>query len=226
MTVYQRITWKSFRNRVPKANMRGNRSQRAFERSGVCQSGDQENSEFSEQIDLLIRLGPLLIVGEVKCWLYPADAIERFNQLRKLRKAAEQVKRKANALRARPDVAAKALGLSEELCQHLRVVPLVVSNQGFGFSLDLGGCFVTDAAFLKRYLDNGSLVIGYASDVRTGAAAPMVATMYERESQAAERIERNFRDPVVLRRFEQRISWEKIPFPTPIGETVSSLLRD
>jgi hypothetical protein len=161
-----------------------------------------------------------LIVGEVKCWLFPADAIERFYQLRKLRKAAEQAKRKADALRSRPDVAAKALGLTEEVCENLRVMPLVVSNQGFGFSLDLDGCLATEAAFLERYLDNGALVISYAVDVRTGALMPMVATIYERESQAAEKIEKELSDPVVLRRFEQRILWEEVPFPTPTGETV------
>jgi hypothetical protein len=110
-----------------------------------------------------IRLGSLLIVGEVKCWLYPADPIERFNHLKKLRAAAEQASRKAALLRDRPDVAARALGLSEDICRQLRVVPLVVANQGFGFSLDLGGCIVADAQFLETYLGNGTLTIGAAN---------------------------------------------------------------
>jgi hypothetical protein len=59
-------------------------------------------ADFAEQIDLLIRLGDILIVAEVKCWLFPADPYERFKHFGKLKKAAEQAVRKAAAIRTRP----------------------------------------------------------------------------------------------------------------------------
>jgi hypothetical protein len=180
----------------------------------------RKDANFSEQIDLLIRLGQLLIVGEVKCWLFPADPFERFNHLRKLRDAARQASRKAELLRKRPDVAAKALYLTEEECRQLRVVPLVVANQGFGFSLNVDGCLVTDATFLRNYLGAGAINTGMAIDPRTGQVMPSTTTFYERETQAGDRFESMFATPVVLKRFIDRISWTRIPFPTASGGRV------
>jgi hypothetical protein len=180
-----------------------------------CASSEiKKTADFEEQIDLLVRLGDLLIVGEVKCWLYPADPHEQFNHLKKLRAAAEQAKRKARLLQGRPDVAAKALGLSEDECRKLRVVPLVVTNQGFGFSLNVDGCAVTDAAFLVTYLGAGTIATAAAIDRRTGLMEPTTTTLYERETQAADRFEQAVASPTVLKRFLDRLTWTKIPFPT------------
>jgi len=190
-------------------------------KEAVCAEREiRKDSYFGEQIDLLIRLGSLLIVGEIKCWLYPADPFERFNHLRKLSDAAEQAKRKADMLRGRPDVAAKALGLSEDVCRQLRVVPIVVANQGFGFSLNFGGCVVADAAFLETYLGNGTLAVAMAIDPRTGGMMPTTSTLYERDGQAGVRFEAEFANPMVLRRFVERITWSAVPFPSPVGEPI------
>ena len=169
--------------------------------------GDQEDRGFREEIDLLVRLGDLLIVGEVKCWLFPADPYEQFNHMRKLRAAAEQAKRKAGLLEGRPDVAAKALGLTEDECRKLRVVPLVIMNQGFGFSLNVDGCAVTDAAFLATYLGAGTIATAAAIDTRTGLMEPTTTTLYERETQAADRFEAAMASPIVLQRFLDRLNW-------------------
>ena len=174
----------------------------------------KKTADFEEQIDLLVRLGDLLIVGEVKCWLFPADPYEQFNHMRKLRAAAEQAKRKAGLLQGRPDVAAKALGLTEDECRKLRVVPLVIMNQGFGFSLNVDGCAVTDAAFLATYLGAGTIATAAAIDTRTGLMEPTTTTLYERETQAADRFEAAMASPIVLQRFLDRLNWTAIPFPT------------
>jgi hypothetical protein len=55
---------------------------------------------FDEQIDLLIQIGNLLVVGEVKCLLFPSEPRERYNYMSKLRGAAEQAWRKAQRLAA------------------------------------------------------------------------------------------------------------------------------
>ena len=145
--------------------------------------GIKKDAEFSEQVDLLVRLGDLLIVGEVKCWLYPADLFERFNHLRKLKEAANQANRKARLLQSRPNIAAEALGLTEEECRSLRVAPLVIMNQGFGFSLTIGGCAVTDALFLLNYLGAGTIDTSAAIDPRTGRMIHATSTFYDSETQ-------------------------------------------
>ena len=187
----------------------------------VCAKNEiKKNANFEEQIDLLIRLGDLLIVGEVKCWLFPADSFERFTHFRKIKDAAEQAKRKADLLRSRPDVAAIALGLPEGEVRELRVVPLVVANQGFGFSLDADGCRITDAAYLLTYLGSGTISSSMAMEPRTGRSTTATMTFYEREKQASDRFEALFAKPPVLQRFVDRIGWTTIPFPLPGGGTL------
>lgn len=182
--------------------------------------GIKKDAEFSEQVDLLVRLGDLLIVGEVKCWLYPADSFERFNHLRKLKEAANQANRKARLLQSRPNIAAEALGLTEEECRSLRVAPLVIMNQGFGFSLTIGGCAVTDALFLLNYLGAGTIDTSAAIDPRTGRMIHATSTLYDSETQAAERFEGALAAPAVLQRFIDRISWTTVPFPCASGELI------
>jgi hypothetical protein len=45
--------------------------------------------EIGEQIDLMVRLGTLLIVGEVKCRLYPIESTERHNYLKGMNSAGD-----------------------------------------------------------------------------------------------------------------------------------------
>ncbi len=49
----------------------------------------------NEEIDLLVRMGGLVLVGEIKCLLGPSEPSECYNYLRKLEKACEQARRKA-----------------------------------------------------------------------------------------------------------------------------------
>jgi hypothetical protein len=198
----------------------------AIERNPLLQNSNCAKAEikkspnFDEQIDLLVRLDSLLIVGEVKCWLYPADSIERFQHFKKIEAAAEQAVRKADLLRERPDVAAKALGLTEAEVRALRVVPLVVANQGFGFSLNARGCLITDAAYLETYLGSGSISSGMVIDHRTGRSMTTGLTLYQNEKEAADKFESLFATPPVLQRFIDRISWTTVPFPLPGGGTL------
>lgn len=174
-------------------------------------------SDFGEQIDLLIRLGDILIVGEVKCWLFPAEPFERFQYFGKLKSAANQVARKAVAIRSRPDVAAKALDLDENEVAALRTVPIIVTNQGFGFSFEVEGCRVVEADFLTRYLGSGGLISGTSIDTKTGLMVPIHLTLYETEKQAADRFEATMARPTVLYRFVDRIDITFTPFPSLIG---------
>jgi hypothetical protein len=96
----------------------------------------------------------------------------------------------------------------------------VIANQGFGFSLNVDGCLVTDALFLLNYLRTGAISTDAAIDPRTGQMILSSTTLYEREKQAADRFESAFAAPPVLQRFIDRISWTTIPFPSACGVPV------
>jgi hypothetical protein len=168
---------------------------------------------FGEEIDLLIQIGTLLLVCEVKFHLTPADSRERYNHLRKLRAASEQARRKAALLITRPDVVARALGITEGRAKELRVVPLIVDNQGFGLALDVDGCRVTESRFLLNCLSSGTLVTDAAFVPRTGQQIHMKTHLYVDQAQAERELDLILADPIVLKRFTDRIRWSRSPFP-------------
>jgi hypothetical protein len=124
--------------------------------------------------------------------------------------------RKAAALTARPDVEAKALGLDEAEVRGLRTVPIVVTNQGFGFSLEVEGCRVVEAAFLKTYLSGGSVVAGMTID-GNGQIEHLHHRLYGTERQAADNFEATMAKPTLLYRFVDRVELRLVPFPSLIG---------
>jgi hypothetical protein len=174
-------------------------------------------AEGGEQIDLLIRLGGLLIVGEVKCLLAPVESMERYNYLTNLEKAGSQASRKADWIVQHRDAAAEALGLGEAEVKSLRPVPIVVTNQGIGFGLLVDGARVVDFHFLRLYFQDGEYVAGTALDVARGVAVPHYHRLYQTEREASDRFEETTADPPTLRRFKEAAVWVDNQFPTSDG---------
>ena len=178
----------------------------------------KKSSDFPEQIDLLLQVGRVLLVGEVKCLLFPAEPREWLNYMEKLADAAAQARTKAEAIKSHPEVAARALDVAVDKFAPSRVVPLVVVNQGFGTSLEIEGCRVTDARFLDLYLSSGT----YAPDVLVGrnGIEHVVgsSSLYHDQNEAASRLEAALSDPPPLRRFLDRLVWDASQFPTASGD--------
>lgn len=188
-----------------------------------CAEHSIKKGEFPEEIDILIKLGNILIVGEVKCWLFPADPFERQEYFGKLRKAALQATRKAAALDKRRDVAANALCLPIEQLQNLRIIPLVVTNQGFGMSLEVEECRVTDRTFLANYLSAGAIISGVIFEPKSGQRRQLRTVFYQNEKEASAHFEDTIAMPSVLQRFYDRIDWQPMTFPIFGGEPVFCL---
>jgi hypothetical protein len=178
----------------------------------------KKSAHFPEEIDLLVQFGSLLLVGEVKCLLFPADARERYNFLRTLRSACGQASRKATAIAARRDVAAQALGITEEDVRTLSVLPVVVLNQGFGMSLAVDDCVVTDAKFLKLYLGSGSYVSEAAINQVEGGWAHATRHLYRTATEAGDNFGATMRRPPPLYRFRDLLRWTSFGFPTASGD--------
>lgn len=181
----------------------------------------KKTSTFPQQIDLLFRLGDLLVVGEVKHRLFPSDSMERFNYFQKLKGAAEQAKVKAQAISDHPETAAAALGLPVETIKQLRVLPLVVVNQGFGLSLMVDDVRVTETMFLDHLLGDATIVSGMSFDVFTGERIFAEDTIYESEKDLVERFQDILADPWVLRRYISRMGWRTYEFPQASGGSIT-----
>lgn len=180
----------------------------------------KKTRDFPEQVGLLIRLGSLLIVGEVKCWLFPADPFERWLYFDKLRAAAKQATDKAKAIGSNPWVAAEALGLPVEDVEHLTVVPLVITNQGFAASVEVDGCRVIDETFLSNYLGSPSIVTSARHEIGMESRYSST-TLYCSESEASANFQEMIARPWVLYRFVDRITWKSFPLPTADGRRLN-----
>ena len=173
----------------------------------------KKSKDFPEQVDLLVSFGGLCLVAEVKFFLMPVDVHERERYDGKLRKAAEQAKRKTEALRARPDVVASALSIDLDAAKTLKLLPLVVTAQGYGFSTEVNDVRIVEAEFLRTYLSGDKVVTGMAIIPATGKSVQQTISFYDGEASAAAKFEETMAKPYVLKRFLDRVKWKDAPFP-------------
>ena len=173
---------------------------------------------YGEQVDLLIMLDHLLIVGEIKCFLYPIESTEHFNYLRKLEEAGGQATRKANWLHENPELVANALQISTEVAASLRPVPIVVTNQGAGFGLEAGGARTIDFHFLNLYLSDNEYNSGMTFDAEKGIAIRYPEILYRDEKEAGNRFEATMAEPPPLQRLIRSAAWRDNRFPTSDGQ--------
>ena len=183
----------------------------------------KRGGEKGEQIDLLLKLKNTVVVGEIKCWLGPAEAIEYFSYLKKLSKAAEQVERKLRWAQENPEAVAGCLNVSPDDVKSMRFLPIVVTNQGYGFSLQLSGVSIVDFHFLRLYLSKGKYTAGMAFDRKKGAAVPFKENLYSTESEAELNLIPAISKPVPLKRYLDAIEWFESRLPTSSGRDLRIL---
>jgi hypothetical protein len=95
--------------------------------------------------------------------------------------------RKAKWLIDNPAEIANIFGISLERVAKLNVLPLIVTNQGAGFSLDANGCRVVDFHFLNLYLSRHEYVAGMAVKRADQSVAQNIQTLYNTEEEAIEK---------------------------------------
>ena len=166
-----------------------------------------------EEIDLLVRIGNRVLVGEIKCFLGPSEPSECYNYLRKLEKAAEQARRKAIWLSSEPSLIAQLLGGSGTF----ETVPLVVVNQSNGVGLVFDGCQVTDAHYLRIVLGDGN----YHRGAKFEDTKPIhfnVETLYSSVGEAEAVLRHVFAEHLGVQRYREAVRWTTNLIPLANGE--------
>ena len=193
--------------------LQGNRT---FYNSKCLHYGIKKDKNFPEQIDLLIKVGHTIIVGEVKCFLFPTDYHERFNFYQNLRAAAEQAVRKSEAVENHPNIITNSFNIPVQDLKKFRITPLVVVNQGFGSTLSIDGCQIIDADFLEMYFRSPFMEIGTINGQMKGRRTNRIIRLYKNEKDASDNILSNLKRPYVLTRYIDRFTWQETAGP-PIG---------
>lgn len=167
----------------------------------------------SEEIDLLLRIGQTIVVGEVKCFVAPSEPIERFNHLGNLAEATTQAKNKLLWAEANRGALVAALGGGHLNPDDVKIVPLVVINSSFGSGLERSGVPIVDLHYLRLLLGHGS----YQGDTRFEKGLGMVyqpVELYKSQPDLEQKLEQRLRNPPPLQRYYKDISWRRVPFRT------------
>jgi hypothetical protein len=172
----------------------------------------------SEEIDLLIRIGDAVIVGEVKCYTAPSEAIEKHNHLRNLAHATEQAENKRNWAAANLEVVAYALGVDDpKRSANLSLHPLVVINHGFGLGFERHGVPIVDFHYLRLLLSSGSYQAGTRFERGVGMTYESVQ-LYGSQAELEAKLDNLLKEPPVLKRYDDTLRWRRVPFQTSTGE--------
>ncbi|KRA43224.1 hypothetical protein ASD80_08210 [Devosia sp. Root635] len=166
----------------------------------------------SEEIDLLIRIGRTIIVGEVKCFLAPVEPNDHYNYLNALDEAAGQAHKKLTWTKSNLPAVLKTLGVSDTSASDWNILPVVVLNQGTGFGLDIDGIAVTDLHFLELLLGNSEYQ--GATRFEFGRMVGSPVRLYGSQQELERNMGAILKDPPPLRRYEGQIGWNKEPFPS------------
>lgn len=167
----------------------------------------------SEEIDLLLRVGDVVLVGEVKCFVAPSEPTDKRNHLDNLVKATVQAEAKRAWADANREAVAAALGVDEARAGKLRMVPVVVLNHGFGMGLERQGVPVVDLHYLRLLLGWGHYQSGARFERHVGMSYETV-TLYRSQAEFEAKVDGLLRDPPPLKRFNDRLTWRRIPFQT------------
>jgi len=171
--------------------------------------------EGGEEIDLLLRIGRTIILGEVKCYIAPTVSIERFNYLSRLECAAEQAKRKCLWLEKNFTKVSSQLRIEVDVGPK-KFLPIVVLNQRIGSGMEVNGVAITDIDFLELFLSDGGYVsAGLVSHEKTQF---IETKMYSNQAEAESQLFEILGMPPALRPFLESIDWVETSFPTASGE--------
>lgn len=164
-----------------------------------------------EEIDILVRIGRLVLIGEAKCQLFPVEPIEEYRFRERLKEGAAQATRKAAAVRNSLAELQAIIGL--RALDDVSVIPFVLSNHLLGSGYPIGCTPVVDLLYLGALLRQGyfrtMVVTGRDGEENPGN----IIRFYTDQADAERRIPQLLSDQPVVRVYEPLISRRIRPVP-------------
>jgi hypothetical protein len=175
------------------------------------------DGHISEQIDLMWLVGSVLIVGEVKCAIYPASPIEHHNYIETLRGAAEQADRKAQFVGSNIKNSLSLLGIeNRDDFDKITVFPLVITNLHLGVGGTVDNVPISDIYILELYL-KGSQKFFVETSADGEGEAIHTEIFYSSEQEAEANLTSYLSNPPSFRILAKLVDSEIIQLP-PLKE--------
>lgn len=181
---------------------------------------DPDAREKTEEIDFVYRLGNKILLGEVKCLIFPPDPLDVHNYYDELEHAAEQITRKTVLAEKNQSVFTELF--SEPPEEGFSFVPFVLVNSALGAGYVADGVPVVDLRALRQYFGWGeSRHLNHFAPGGTTPQPQKTISYYETDKEAVENIERFLHDLPQVRFLEQFLGVSTLPVsPLQDGDKV------
>jgi hypothetical protein len=151
-------------------------------------------------IDIVIWIGRTLLIGEIKCNLFPSRGSEKSRHLEEMRTSADQINRKAASFNQLAQSFYQE-NVDSGYVGELRIIPFILTNLSLGVGMLFEEVPVTDLMILNRYLEIGSFdkfrIVSPDGQMTGGYRVHF----YDSEEEAGERIKAYLSDPPQLWHF-------------------------
>lgn len=109
------------------------------------------DGQTEQEIDVLLLLHNLIVVGEVKCQAWPDTPTDRYNYIKTLEDGSHQASAKANWAEENLDIIARTIGVSAAQLSG-EVLPIVITNHPLGAGSAFNNVPVLDLRLFRNYL--------------------------------------------------------------------------
>ena len=183
------------------------KTSRLIKSAGVCEHRYKLKVEGNNpgDIDLIVWFGNTILIGEVKCNLFPTKASEFHNYFEDQKKAGQQITRKAVAFRTQTERFWRNIAKCEPP-NETKVVPFILSNLPLGVGLKFSDVPVTDLLILERFFGDGFLERFVVFDPKLGHQGGQKLEFYATAAEAESVIEAYLSDPPQLHHFTQGLA--------------------
>lgn len=171
----------------------------------------------SEEIDLILMVGKTIIIGEIKCFTQPSEALEKYNYLNAVNLATKQANAKLSWAMDNKEIIANKLEIFDQKhIDSLKFLGLVVLNQSFGLGLSRNGIPVVDLHYLKLIIGSHEYQGETWFEKDKGMRFKTIK-LYHDQDDFELKISTLLQNPPPLERYASTIGWRSIPFQTESG---------
>lgn len=121
-----------------------------------------------EEIDVLVKLKHVVLVGEAKCIQYPMEAINYHDSWSRLKEGAEQITRKANFVKRHPEYFQELGDYSDN-----EIIPFVVTNYPLYTGCNHNGVYITDVSSFLSYMKGEHIMTQREFGSMSGEVIPL-----------------------------------------------------
>lgn len=165
-----------------------------------------------EEIDFVWVIGSLVLIGEVKCSLFPTSPIEFHNFFDLIDSAVLQAKRKANFVQNNLFALFQTLNIEiPENEEHLKVFPIVITNLPYGSGFPVNEVPITDLRILIRYIKGHQNF--FISTASNGDDKATKMVFYNSVEEAEDNIINFLKSPPTIKLFMKMLDREVMPLP-------------